>query len=46
MMQTVLVLYPSYLKGEILYADIYKRLAVMRIHVNQTVIYKDKTKDK
>jgi len=39
-------LYPYYLKREILYADIYKRLAVMRIHVNQTVIYKDKTEDK
>lgn len=44
--KTIPAPYVRYLEREILYADIYKRLAVMRIHVNQTVIYKDKTEDK
>lgn len=37
---------PHYLQREIACADIHKRLTVMRIHVNQAVICKDKTKDK
>lgn len=38
---------PHYLEWEIAAgADIHKRLTVMRVHVNQAVICKDKTKDK
>lgn len=38
---------PHYLQWEIAAgADIHKRLTVMRVHVNQAVICKDKTKDK
>lgn len=35
-----------YLEWEIAGADIHKRLTVMRVHVNQAVVCKDKTKDK
>lgn len=38
---------PHYLEWEIAAgADIHKRLTVMRVHVNQAVVCKDKTEDK
>lgn len=39
--------FPLYLEWEIAAgADVHKRLTVMRVHVNQAVVCKDKTKDK